>query len=149
MPDYNNSCIYKIIDNTNGNIYIGSTTQSLSRRLDGHRGHYKHYLNQTGRYCKSFDILKNNDYKIILIEKCNCKNIDELHIIEQKHINKNNCINIQQAYQSQKNRKDYLKKLRIKNLEYRKQKDKEKYLYLKTWGDSYNNMTYIDMDVFN
>jgi len=148
MPDYSKGKIYKIIDNTNGNIYIGSSTQTLSRRLDGHRGHYKHYLNNTGRYCKSFDIIKNNDYRIILIENVSCNNIDELHKKEQEFIDKFDCINTQKAYQSKQNRKDYLKQLRINNLEYRKQKDKERYLYLKTWGDSYNNMLFINPNLF-
>tara|TARA_R110001592_G_C12813657_1_gene718288 strand:+ start:81 stop:536 length:456 start_codon:yes stop_codon:yes gene_type:complete len=148
MPDYSKSSVYKIIDNTNGKIYIGSTTQTLSRRLDGHRGHYKHYLKGTGRYCKSFSILINNDYKIILLEKCNCENIDELHMIEQKYIDETDCINVQQAYQSKQNRKEYMKKLRMDNLEYRNKKDKEKYEYLKTWGNSYNNLLYINPFLF-
>ena len=34
MPDYNKGKIYKIVDNTNNNIYIGSTCEpTLAHRL--------------------------------------------------------------------------------------------------------------------
>jgi len=52
--------IYKIIDNTNGNIYIGKTTQTLKERLSNHK-------NITT--CMSREIIKNGDYKIELIEE--------------------------------------------------------------------------------
>ena len=127
MVNYQNSKIYKLIDNTNGDVYIGSTTQTLSRRLDGHRGHYKHYLNKTGRKCLSFKIIKNNDYKIILICNCPCNNIEELHKIEQKYIDEYECINQNRAYLSKENRKQDLKQNRLNNLDYRKQQDKKRY----------------------
>ena len=42
MNKYNNGKIYKIIDNTNDNIYIGSTTEPiLSRRMAQHKSQYK------------------------------------------------------------------------------------------------------------
>lgn len=148
MPNYDNGKIYKIIDNTNGKIYIGSSTQTLTRRLTGHKGHYKRYLNNTARYCKSFSILVNKDYRIILICNYPCNNIDELHKKEQEYIDCYDCINTQKAFQSRENRKEYLKQLRLDNLEYRKQKDKDKYENLKLWGDSYNNLCYISIDLF-
>ena len=45
MPNYQNGKIYQIIDNTNNNIYIGSTCEpTLARRLSGHVRKYKSYL---------------------------------------------------------------------------------------------------------
>ena len=41
MTDYSKGKIYKIIDNTNGKIYIGSTVQTLQGRLLGHKTEYK------------------------------------------------------------------------------------------------------------
>ena len=58
--------IYKIIDNTNGNIYIGSTVQPLSKRLVGHRSSYNQYI-KGKKYVKSCDIIKNNNYNISYI----------------------------------------------------------------------------------
>tara|TARA_R110000782_G_scaffold446_9_gene1412 strand:- start:4539 stop:4991 length:453 start_codon:yes stop_codon:yes gene_type:complete len=149
MPDYQKGKIYKIIDNTNGKVYIGSTAQpTLSRRLSGHKGHYKHYLAGKGRYCKSFSILENKDFRIILICNYPCDNIDELHKKEQYYIDSYECINTHKAFQSSENRKDYLKQLRLNNYEYRRQQDKERYAALILWGDSYNNLCYIDTNLF-
>lgn len=63
-------------------IYIGSTCEpTLARRLTKHVGSYKCYLEGTYPYTTSFDIIKNNNYDIILLEKCeNITSKDELHI---------------------------------------------------------------------
>lgn len=148
MPDYKNGKIYKLIDNTNGNVYIGSTTQTISRRLDGHRGHYKDYLKGKSRCCKSFTIIKNNDYKIELICDYPCDNINELHIKEQEFINKCDCINIQQAYQSKENRKQYLRTNRLKVHEFRLNKDRMRYQQIKSWGSYDNSLYYTDTTLF-
>ena len=56
--------IYKIVDNTNGNIYIGITTQTLKQRLACHK---------SLKDCSSRAIIKNGDYKIELIEETDDK----------------------------------------------------------------------------
>ena len=87
MVKYENSKIYKIVDNTNGNIYIGSTVKTLSQRLGQHRAAYKTYLNGKSGNCKSFEILKNGDYDIILLEECkNITNKEQLHARERFYI---------------------------------------------------------------
>ena len=53
--------IYKIVDNTNDNIYIGSTCGSLNKRLAVHKSTYNFFLKGLYGNIKSFDILKNND----------------------------------------------------------------------------------------
>ena len=40
-----NAKIYKIVDNTNDNKYIGSTCCSLKRRLSFHKSNYKRFIN--------------------------------------------------------------------------------------------------------
>jgi hypothetical protein len=112
MPDYSHSKIYKIIDNTNGNIYIGSTTQSLSQRLGGHKREYKRYCNGRHNFVSSFEILKNDNYEIVLIEEVNCENKEQLHKIERKHIETNKCVNLyiptrtkEEYYESNKDEK--------------------------------------------
>tara|TARA_R100001463_G_scaffold20669_1_gene50131 strand:+ start:903 stop:1463 length:561 start_codon:yes stop_codon:yes gene_type:complete len=128
MPNYKDGKIYKIVDNTNGNIYVGSTTQKyLSRRLDGHRNHYKQFLKGKGRECKSFNIIKNHDYKIILICNYPCDNIEELHKIEQKYIDEYDCINQQRAYLSKEQRKKDMKQYRNDNIDKMKKNDKDRY----------------------
>ncbi|RZJ99361.1 MAG: hypothetical protein EOO43_26640 [Flavobacterium sp.] len=66
MVNYADGKIYKIIDNTNGNIYIGSTAEpTLARRLAKHKSDYKRYLEGKSRYVtSSFGILDNEDYSL-------------------------------------------------------------------------------------
>ena len=86
--DYSKSKIYKIVCDTTKLTYIGSTIEALSRRLSGHRAAYKRYLKGNNRY-----VLKNNNYKIILIENCPCKNKEELERQERKYIETIECVN--------------------------------------------------------
>ena len=65
--NYSRGKIYKIVDNTNGNIYIGSTSQpTLAHRLSKHVSCYKLYLEQKKTYTTSYQILANNDYNIVI-----------------------------------------------------------------------------------
>ena len=85
--------IYKIVDNTNNNIYIGSTCKSLNTRLSEHKSDYKRFLKGIYNNVTSFDILKNNDYQIELLEDCNIKTKQELIAKERYYIENNNCLN--------------------------------------------------------
>ena len=79
--------IYRIYDNTNGNIYYGSTIQSLSNRIAGHRSIYKRWLKGDKRHsCKSFEIIKNGDYDYNIVEEIDCENKYELHNRERYYI---------------------------------------------------------------
>ena len=96
MPDYSKSKIYKIVDNTNGNVYIGSTTQALSMRLAGHVNEYKRWIKKEKTFqVSSFEIIKNDNYSIILIEEINCENKEQLLKHERKYIESVKCINKQ------------------------------------------------------
>ena len=56
-----NGKIYKIVDNTNNNIYIGSTCEStLTKRLSKHKSDYKRYVDKSIKYTTSFEIIKND-----------------------------------------------------------------------------------------
>mmetsp|Transcript_24261 Transcript_24261/g.24874 ORF Transcript_24261/g.24874 Transcript_24261/m.24874 type:complete len:158 (+) Transcript_24261:133-606(+) len=120
MVNYQLGKIYKIVDNTNGNVYIGSTCEpTLARRLAGHVGNYKKYLNGKYHYVTSFNILENNNYDMVLIEKYPCESKEELHKRERYYIESIECINKyipnnmtngKQEYQKEykKNNKDQL-----------------------------------------
>ena len=75
--------IYKLIDNTNGNIYIGITKQKLYKRLNNHKQDYKREA-----HCVSKKIIANGDYKIELIEETDDKTR------ERYWIENTECINI-------------------------------------------------------
>jgi hypothetical protein len=88
--------IYKIIDNTNGNIYIGSTRHKLlNNRLAEHRNKYNNFLNGIGTSNTCFKIIENGNYNIELIEDCICKDIYELRDKERHYIDNNICVNKQ------------------------------------------------------
>lgn len=115
MKDYAFGKIYKIIDNTSPMFYIGSTCYpKLSQRLAKHRQHLRDYEKGYGRYTASFEILNNDDYKIILLEDYPCDNIDQLTSREQYWMDELKC-------------DDMINKVNAKgvNIEKKKQKDKE------------------------
>ena len=96
MPEYSNSKIYKITSPSTEKIYIGSTTQSLSYRLQNHIKIYKLYIDDnTKEYSSSNEILAYGDYEIILIAQFNFNNISELKKKKDEYIkaNINICIN--------------------------------------------------------
>jgi hypothetical protein len=109
--------IYKLIDNTNGNIYIGSTTQILSYRLSKHKSDYRNYLNNKRHYITSFDIIKNDDYRIELIKYVIYKDKKELYQRERYYIENNECIN---KYIPTRTPKEYKKEYCELNKEYLK-----------------------------
>jgi len=170
MPNYKNSKIYKIVDNTNNNIYIGSTTEKyLSRRLNKHLDNYKRFLEgkvKTSCSCKI--IFENNNFYIQLIENYPCDDINQLTSREQFYINQNNCININRSYVSRETSKkekclyskkyynDNKEEVKKVNKKYR-EKNKENitdwfklhYEYKKSWGEiSGNNLLRIDVNLF-
>tara|TARA_R110002126_G_C10215879_1_gene478492 strand:+ start:43 stop:570 length:528 start_codon:yes stop_codon:yes gene_type:complete len=167
--------IYRIVDNTNGNIYIGKTKQKyLSKRLGQHK---------TRMNCMSSKIIKNGDYKIELIEEtddetrerywienteCINKQIpgrtydewyrDNKEIIseKQKKYRKKNKENIKERDANYyKNNKQHIidtsKKNRDKNKDRCKEQCNTRYHYRATWGGDErhnNNLLMIDPNLF-
>ncbi len=93
MVNYQDAKIYKIVDNTNDNVYIGSTCKKLSQRITQNRSDYKKYLNGKTTVTTSYKILENGNYDIVLIEKCPCQDKEELHRKERFYIESMKCIN--------------------------------------------------------
>ena len=84
--------IYKITCNKTGKLYFGSTTETVSRRLTKHKNNFNRFLNGKSHYVTSFEIIKEGNYKIELVEELNCCKYD-LHQRERFHIENNICIN--------------------------------------------------------
>ena len=79
VKDYSLAKIYKIESSHCDKIYIGSTcAPTLAKRMAKHRDDYRYYSNDGKKYIASFELLKYDDCKIILIEKYPCNDIDEL-----------------------------------------------------------------------
>jgi len=76
--------IYKIepiCEHDEGEIYVGSTTLTLNKRMVEHIGHYKRYKNGKDHFITSFILFEKygiDNCRIILLELVNCNNKDEL-----------------------------------------------------------------------
>jgi hypothetical protein len=107
MPiDYTKSKIYKIVCNETGETYYGSTTQTLSRRLAGHKTDVKNRI----KPCSSKQIMERGNYDIVLCEECPCENKERLHAIERKWIEENECVNKNIPSRTTQENKEYKKK---------------------------------------
>ena len=140
MVNYENGKIYKLYSPSKNMVYYGSTAEKyLSRRLQSHLSSYKRYKNNTYHYCKSFDVLECEDYKIELVEEISCNNVEQLREREKYYILNNDCINKnipnRTAKESLKewrnNNKEHIKEYHENNKEHLKEYYKE---YHKNYG---------------
>jgi len=94
---YENAKIYKLESNVNDLFYLGSTVNSLARRLRGHKDAYRAYQKGTRGYCSSFDVLATGDYCISLYKDYPCHNKMQLDMEEGYEIEHNlqytGCVN--------------------------------------------------------
>ena len=118
MVNYANGKIYRIICNVSGKQYIGSTTRPLSERLNGHKKDYTYFLKGKKNWITSFEIIKNNNYSIILIENVICENKEQLLKKEREYIESMSCVN---KYIPQRNNTEYRIDNKEKIFEQRKQ----------------------------
>jgi hypothetical protein len=101
--------IYQIYCHTTQKRYIGSTCDTLDRRMRGHKDDYNAYNNKKeySGYCTSYEILKNNNYGIALIEDYPCNNKIELICRESQYIKTNECVNQIVPYRTVEEKKEY------------------------------------------
>jgi hypothetical protein len=102
MIDYSKGKIYQIICDTTGLIYIGSTCESLSRRLSQHKSDNK----RAGKILSSVNVLKNNNYKIILIEEYPCENREQLLKRERYWFDNTENCNIIRPFRTREDKKE-------------------------------------------
>jgi len=114
---YDNGKIYKIVDFTNGNIYLGSTVQTLTVRLGQHK---------CDKRCSSCDIIKNGDYDIILIENYPCQSKEELEARERYYIENTTCVNVTIPGRTQKERYKDQREYRLEKQKQYTENNKEK-----------------------
>ena len=114
--------IYKIVDDSNGKVYVGSTFTTLDKRLKQHINAYNTFLKkpETG-YCTSKNIICNGNFHIELIKEMKVSNKKELLQSEREQIDSTDCINIVRPLRTNTER---CKEWYIDNRDYAKLKSK-------------------------
>lgn len=144
MEKYQKAKVYAIICRKTGRRYIGSTCEpTLAKRLAKHVSSFKEWLKTKKSYTTSYDIIKDSDYYIVLLELCPCNSRDEMRLCEQKHIDSCECLNNNKSFQSEEELLEYHKQYREQNREqiaeqrkqYRQQKCNEIAEYNKKYKD--------------
>jgi hypothetical protein len=110
--DYSNGRIYKIepiIEHEKHEVYYGSTTSLLCKRMDLHRSGYKRW--KSGKRKKTmvydlFDAYGVENCKIYLVQNFPCKNREELRAKEGEYIRNNVCVNKNVAGRTAKELRD-------------------------------------------
>tara|TARA_R110002049_G_C8767693_1_gene529534 strand:+ start:76 stop:477 length:402 start_codon:yes stop_codon:yes gene_type:complete len=130
--------IYKIVDNTDGRIYVGSTDQKIHRRMNGHKS--------PCNKCSSKQITDDNDYDVFIIEEC-----DESIRKEREQYWMDNliCVNIHNTVW---NEKEYKKEYYIRNLQHKKDYDKIRRVWMMSWCETKRdvcNMTFTKDGLFD
>ena len=93
---YQSSRVYKIVDIEYTKCYVGSTYNSLSKRMAHHRQDYLKYKRGKKNYVSVFDLFDEfgvENCKIELIEEIECTNRDQLRKREGFHIQSTDCVN--------------------------------------------------------
>ena len=96
MNRYEKGKIYKIVSVDYSKCYIGSTTESLKKRFERHRGKYKEYLKGGADNTRAywlFDEVGVENCKIELIENYPCNSREELERKEGEYIKNTKCVN--------------------------------------------------------
>ena len=113
--------LYKIVCNKTDEVYYGITKRTLKQRLQLHESGCR---NNNGS-CSSCSIIKNNDYKILLImDQIQDKKTAEY--MEGVFIRNCKCINKQKIYKNQKDRYIKNKEQILKTRKVYKLKNKER-----------------------
>lgn len=84
MNRYNNGKIYKLVNSVDDQIYIGSTCNSLAKRKSRHKTSSR--KRPTQRVYQHLNQIGWENVRIILIEKVQAQNKDQLRLREQHYI---------------------------------------------------------------
>jgi len=150
MPNYKNGRIYKIVNDVDDKIYVGSTTLSLCRRMTNHRCDAK-----KGKTFKLYQHVRDigiGHFRIVLIEKYPCDDREELRKREEHFIRQlNPQLNTFKAYQSLEERRQYnivrSKQYQVENKEKIAKRSKQYYLDNKEKIDKQKKQYRIDNKV--
>ena len=125
--DYANGKIYCIRNTIDDDIYIGSTCQPLSKRMEVHRMSLKGYKKHRKLYSKISEI-GNDKFYIELVEEYQCENKEQLRKREGYYIREMGTLNHLIAGQTQKEYYDHNKEHILQYHKQHYESNKEKLL---------------------
>jgi hypothetical protein len=117
MPNYSEAKIYKLVCNKTGLVYYGSTCQPLYKRKFDHKIAYLSFLQGSNRHLKAFEIIKNDDYDIVLVEDIKCENKYQLEQRERYFIESEECVNLNYPIRTKEDKRESDKKRYYENIE--------------------------------
>ena len=133
---YSHGKVYKIIDNTTGMFYIGSTAlKRLDQRMNGHVNN-SIKQNKTNTISKVYtyftpENLRSERVRIILLQEVNVNNKIELLKIENEYIEKelNNvlCLNTLRSFADEEVKKKQNQDSRMRRIEEIREQDRNRY----------------------
>jgi len=91
--NYQNGRIYQILNHINDDIYVGSTTQSLSKRFSWHKGDSTKEKKQNYKLYRAMKEIGSENFYIELIENYPCNTKEELIAREQYYIRERGTLN--------------------------------------------------------
>jgi hypothetical protein len=127
MPDYSKGKVYTLRSYQTDEIYIGSSINTLPKRLGQHKKNYNEWKNERYHYVASFELIKYDDCYIELLEDYPCKNRNQLEQREGYYIRTMNCVNKYIAGRTDKEYREDNKNKIKKYYENNKEKILEKY----------------------
>ena len=93
QKDYKNGKIYCVRNNITDDIYVGSTTQPLSKRMAKHRMDSRREIKKHRRFYLKVNELGVENFYIELIEECPCESLEQLRRREGHYIRKMGTLN--------------------------------------------------------
>ena len=102
QKDYKNGKIYCIRNNITDDIYVGSTTQPLCKRMAYHRGDAKHENKMHRTFYSKVNEIGIENFYIELIEDYPCETLEQLRKREGHYIRKMGALNHQIAGRTDK-----------------------------------------------
>ena len=131
MPDYQKSKIYRIVCDTTGDVYYGSTAMAdINARKSNHISSVKMFdAGIVQKKCASYEIIKRGDWLLEVVEEFPCSSKRDLEGRERFYMENNKCINIKRPLTT------YDETLQERRQRYQDNKEKEK-AQMQLWRDN-------------
>ena len=119
--DYKNGNIYQILNNVNDDVYVGSTTQPLCKRLYKHKSNSEKLVECKAPLYELMREIGKDIFYVELIELYPCNNREELRAREGYYIRERGSLNkviTGRTQQEWRNTTEYDKQYHVKNKEH-------------------------------